>query len=242
VKPVLFVWDEDKQEYAPATGPVCTARWASGGYSHAAGDICGEEPWRQVGDVWLCSHHYVRAQDWVWDAAREQHLTNEREREALDEERKQWERVLANREQKRQAAAIQRRVQQREATSLVYYIRRTSDGMIKIGFTSDIDKRMTDLQREHGELQLLHTAPGARPEEDALHKRFAAWNYQGEWFHPGRVLMRSIKHEREKNRPARVRGTVPLGVLAEVSKGALAKPPPGHYAPPRQRLRYAVVH
>jgi hypothetical protein len=240
-QPVLLVWDYDRQEYVIGVTRVCMALWASASSGHAKGDVCGEEPAHRVGDVPVCQHHYDRAEEWAWKVARDEHIAVERERDELEEERARWGTVLARREKRRREIAAHARAREREAASLVYYIRRVSDGMVKIGFSSAISTRLSDLEREHGELQLLHTSPGGRAEEDALHDQFSAWHCEGEWFHPGRPLMNWIRSERVRTRPARVRGTVSLGVLAEVSKGAPSKPLPARYVPRRTRPRYVVA-
>lgn len=64
----------------------------------------------------------------------------------------------------------------------VYYARRTSDGMIKIGYTGTaVWFRMRMLSREHGELQVLMTHAGHRAEEKAAHDRHSGrptiWKY-----------------------------------------------------------------
>lgn len=240
-QPVLLVWDHGQQEYAPGATQVCLALWAGASSGHVKGDICGGEATRRAGDVPMCAHHYERAEEWAWKQARDERIAVERERDELEEERGQWEKVLGRREKMRSDRAKQARAREREAASLVYYVRRVSDGMVKIGFSSRISTRLTSLEREHGELQLLHTEPGGQAEEDERHGQFSAWHYEGEWFHPGRPLMKWIRVERIRTRAPRVRGTVPLGVLAEVSKGAPSKPLPAKYAPRRAQPKFVVA-
>lgn len=63
----------------------------------------------------------------------------------------------------------------------VYFV--AGGGMIKIGFSSDPDKRLRDLRTSSPiPLKLLTTTPGGRDEETALHRRFAEHRRQGEWF------------------------------------------------------------
>ena len=47
-----------------AAEDACTARWATGNASHAAGSICGAPAAEWIGDSPVCRHHYERALDW----------------------------------------------------------------------------------------------------------------------------------------------------------------------------------
>jgi hypothetical protein len=65
----------------------------------------------------------------------------------------------------------------------VYFIRRPSDGQIKIGFSDNVGDRLVNLRAEYQEpLDLLTVIPGGQPEEAALHARFADIRERGEWF------------------------------------------------------------
>jgi hypothetical protein len=59
-------------------------------------------------------------------------------------------------------------------------------GKVKIGLTSGpVEKRRRGLATGHASLlRVLHTMPGGRPEETALHRRFAQYKVRGtkEWF------------------------------------------------------------
>lgn len=70
--------------------------------------------------------------------------------------------------------------------SVVYFARRLSDGAIKIGFTSDVARRMVELRKKHGGAhELISTRAGDKPDELKLHERFAAHRIgETEWFHP----------------------------------------------------------
>ncbi len=73
----------------------------------------------------------------------------------------------------------------------VYFIQAgRANGLIKIGTSRDVWKREKTLRQIHKEpLFLLAVMDGAHKEEHAMHKRFARWQYQGEWFYPARELL-----------------------------------------------------
>lgn len=68
----------------------------------------------------------------------------------------------------------------------VYLVQAGANGPIKIGFSEDPQRRLTELQRNQAPpLRLLATLPGGREEEARLHRRFAEHRYEGtEWFAP----------------------------------------------------------
>jgi hypothetical protein len=73
--------------------------------------------------------------------------------------------------------------------TVVYFARRVSDGAIKIGFTSDVDRRLGELRKEFGTHELLSYRRGSKPDELALHARFKSAHIEGEWFHPTPEVM-----------------------------------------------------
>ena len=80
----------------------------------------------------------------------------------------------------------------RTAASLVYYVRRESDGMIKIGTSRTFATRFAALSQEHGPLLILAVHRGAHREEHLVHARFRALRGEGEWFRPELRLMEHI--------------------------------------------------
>jgi hypothetical protein len=60
---------------------------------------------------------------------------------------------------------------------------------VKLGVSTNPERRRTQLEGVLGPLKLVWTAPGDRREEAALHRRFAAYRIPGsELFYPSRVL------------------------------------------------------
>jgi hypothetical protein len=72
----------------------------------------------------------------------------------------------------------------RASEGAVYFVQCNGEqGPIKIGVTTDMPKRLRDLQAANPyPLQLLGMVIGGRVMESALHKRFASTRTNGEWF------------------------------------------------------------
>jgi hypothetical protein len=80
----------------------------------------------------------------------------------------------------------------REDVASVYFIRR-EDGLVKIGYSCDPTKRLSQLKQQHQcGMTMLATIKGARRREKELHTRFAAHRAQGEWFFASKDLMEFI--------------------------------------------------
>lgn len=93
--------------------------------------------------------------------------------------------------------------------SLIYYARR--DQWVKIGTTTNLDKRMKSLAKGGsaapagltiGPLDVLATHEGDARVEAALHDRFAAFRVAGEWFEYHGEVAEHIEHVR-RSRAAR---------------------------------------
>lgn len=213
--PQLAVYDPDAGTYVRGPGPICMARWASTNLEHAAGSICGHPVYEAASDIDLCAHHYWRLMDWKrWDKPQKE----------LEEKTRELREADAG-----YAAAFREseihRERVRTASSVVYYIRRVSDGMIKIGTTTEFRKRMATHRKEHGELQILLTHSGTRKEEREAHLRFDVYRPgRSEWFHPTRPLLNWILSTRSVERHKKAQGLdiVPMG---EIRKLITAMPP-----------------
>jgi len=67
--------------------------------------------------------------------------------------------------------------------SVVYFIQAETGGPIKIGTALDVSKRIAMLQTGNPEqLVVLHTFPGQRDLESALHATLREHRIRGEWF------------------------------------------------------------
>jgi hypothetical protein len=153
---------------------TCTARWATGNGAHRAGDLCGQPATERVGDSDLCPYHFGRALDWFY----------KRRIELPEKHQREHEESLRRAAEARRLAA--------EARSIVYYLHRPADGLIKIGTSTDYKARFSVLRAEYGELRLLLACAGGRAEEAEAHRRFAAARAAGEWFRPELPLLLEI--------------------------------------------------
>jgi Meiotically up-regulated gene 113 len=214
VHPVITV------AYLPEVGAYhtvkmrCAAIKAEARRGDGAHDMCGEQATRQVGDLMVCDYHYKRVRRWMNEAnghflaadlesARKLH----EEQVRLDRERAELARVQ-NKETARQRAADARELAKeqerlarervaaeeaaRAAASVVYFVRRESDGCIKIGTTRRLADRLGKLRGAFGPLYLMATVGGAHKEEHALHGQFADLRADGEWFQPDLVLLEHV--------------------------------------------------
>lgn len=83
-----------------------------------------------------------------------------------------------------------------EDVASVYFIER-DDGLVKIGYSYDPVKRLSQLKQQHRcGMKILSTIQGARKLEQELHTKFADSRVEGEWFKPTGDLM-SLIHARE---------------------------------------------
>ncbi len=88
---------------------------------------------------------------------------------------------------------------------LIYFIRCGENdgeegGWIKIGWSTDVKKRLATLQTAHHErLIVLTTFKGTRADERELHAEFLMYKERGEWFEPGSELLEYIDEVRDRN-------------------------------------------
>jgi hypothetical protein len=76
----------------------------------------------------------------------------------------------------------------------IYFARRESDGAIKIGFSSDVPRRLIELRKKTKcRVSLLGSTSGGSAVERRLHRRFAHLHLDGEWFHPGDDLLAFVR-------------------------------------------------
>jgi len=68
-------------------------------------------------------------------------------------------------------------------THRIYFLQRR-DGLVKMGTTSDLEKRIADLTKQHGPLVVLRVINGDQKRELAIHHQFRAYREFGEWFRP----------------------------------------------------------
>jgi predicted XRE-type DNA-binding protein len=83
---------------------------------------------------------------------------------------------------------------------MIYFLRHTETGLIKIGKTIGFSVRLSQLMAQHGDLELIGLMPGYTEEERELHEYFHNCNERDilagrEWFKPDTHLVKYInKH------------------------------------------------
>ena len=83
----------------------------------------------------------------------------------------------------------------------VYFVRAGFFGPIKIGFTTNIPKRMYQLQTGcPDKIQLLGSIKTNQGTEEALHERFKATRLEGEWFLPNEKILSVINDMLEEEK------------------------------------------
>lgn len=95
----------------------------------------------------------------------------------------------------RSEAFIKRAGVKPQATGAVYFIQAGENGPIKIGYSNEPWGRLATLQTAHYEkLRLLGVTTGDVDSERALHKRFAPFRLEGEWFSFAQDIVDAIEH------------------------------------------------
>jgi hypothetical protein len=78
--------------------------------------------------------------------------------------------------------------------SVVYFVQRDSDGAIKIGWSSDVVRRLAELRKvSRCELRLLACFPGDKPDELRMHELFAELLIGDEWFRADAAILQFLR-------------------------------------------------
>ncbi|MCI0488966.1 MAG: GIY-YIG nuclease family protein [Blastocatellia bacterium] len=76
---------------------------------------------------------------------------------------------------------------------VIYFIQGNDGGLIKIGYTDDVDARFKDMQRGCPiPLKVIGAFPGTMQDEKECHRQFAHLRSYGEWFYPSSELIAFI--------------------------------------------------
>ncbi len=79
-------------------------------------------------------------------------------------------------------------------TACIYFIQCEDNGLIKIGFSNDIEKRFNSLRTQSpARLKLLKHMEGGVELEAKLHNKFKKYRHHGEWFEPSKEILRYIE-------------------------------------------------
>lgn len=74
----------------------------------------------------------------------------------------------------------------------VYFVQLGRRGLIKIGYSTDLNARVRALVSGHPSLRLIGSIPGTRLDEAAWHKQWQHLRSTGEWFRPHPTLVNAI--------------------------------------------------
>jgi hypothetical protein len=86
----------------------------------------------------------------------------------------------------------------RESLGEVVYAIRTPDGLIKIGSTTHLGRRLINLKSQFGEHEFLCFQPGSLADEKAIHIRWRKYRAHGkEWYHPAPEILDWINENRQ---------------------------------------------
>ena len=90
-------------------------------------------------------------------------------------------------------------IEPKKEEGFVYYIQEEMDGNIKIGWSDDPIKRLTQHQTSNSrELRMLVYVKGSQEYEKEIHRKFQNLKTTGEWFKPDKRLLVHIEKERSK--------------------------------------------
>lgn len=82
---------------------------------------------------------------------------------------------------------------------VVYFLKNSDTGRIKIGFSDNLRRRLMSLGNEGNfEPELLGIVEGGRDVERQLHNQFRQYRYANEWFDPGPELLEYIRANTQK--------------------------------------------
>jgi hypothetical protein len=82
------------------------------------------------------------------------------------------------------------------------YFARADNGLVKIGTSAALRKRLTSIRAQAPGAVFLGIVPGDRVREAKLHAKFAHLRRHGEWFAPGDDLMSFIQRHAQREIPA----------------------------------------
>lgn len=89
----------------------------------------------------------------------------------------------------------------RQRIPLVYFVLEVGSGLVKIGWSAGVDKRLQLLrsERQRGDLALAAWLAGGRADEQQAHDYFADLAVGGEWFRPDQWMRDAIRLQRNGN-------------------------------------------
>jgi len=90
------------------------------------------------------------------------------------------------------------KIRNKKITGIVYFIQAEIGGLIKIGYTIDLDKRLRTVQAHSSvPAKVIGTMRGSYEIEQEIHSKFASFRKHGEWFVPSDSLLSFIDFHNE---------------------------------------------
>ncbi len=100
-----------------------------------------------------------------------------------------------------EAEKLALRIADDNSKGVIYFVQGEYGGPIKIGFSTDLRKRLGSLQSSNPyKLILLMAIPGSRKTEQGIHDRLNAHWLRGEWYNDAPAIYEKIERLREKHR------------------------------------------
>jgi hypothetical protein len=75
----------------------------------------------------------------------------------------------------------------------VYFVQAGAGGLIKIGFTENLKRRLANIKTSCPDMRLLTVIDGDKSAESAFHFRFKSSRVEGEWFSPSADILEFIE-------------------------------------------------
>lgn len=214
---VLMEYDPARGEYVTKEDRFCVVRWETRGDGHAGDDICGAEAVRGAPGLDVCEYHLERLRQWgFWEVPAEE---NEKARQEMIRSQRDLRREVARQERERE----QLRLAEQARYSVVYFIRRVSDGAVKIGTTRHFESRMATHRRDHGAIELLLTLAGDHKLEHEMHGRFDLYRQpRSEWFAPANQLLHWVWRQRSSRtyRDSQIGDMIDIKALRKLADAA----------------------
>lgn len=108
---------------------------------------------------------------------------------------------------------------------MIYFLQHKETGLIKIGVTNKLKRRVSQLNKLYGDLELLGLMEGYEGHEGLVHRDFSDLNVRGqlsgdEWFRPEKRLLDYIKKQSSLNFPLPINHRSRSGAYIIVRKPA----------------------
>lgn len=86
------------------------------------------------------------------------------------------------------------KLKNQKGNGCIYFIQAENGGLVKIGYTENLDKRFRIIQAHSPErMRIIGKIKGSRSTEEEIHSKFARDRRHGEWFELSERLMKLIE-------------------------------------------------